>query len=281
MKVFLPKRAKDGVVGGGWSFTSNLIRYLSPKIDFSDSFSKSDIYFIPGPTLAVRDEVKAAKDIGKKIVLRIDNIPRNSRNRNTGTGRLYDFAQMADLVIYQSEWAKSFIRPFIKKDGPVILNGVDTKVFNESGKKIEKNGSPQYLYVRSSRDETKRWEAAWYYFQKEYFKNNKAHLWIVGKFSSENLNYNFDLFGGAEKRYKFFGMISDREEMAKIYRSVDKIILPYANEACSNTLLEAMSCGTEIIYNENEGGSIKEQINAGVITVEEMCNNYYKVFKEL
>ena len=36
----------------------------------------------------------------KPVVVRVDNIPRNSRNRNTGTSRLRDFTMLADKVVY-------------------------------------------------------------------------------------------------------------------------------------------------------------------------------------
>jgi len=280
IKVFIPKIARENRIGGGWTFTYNLIRSLGDKIEFIDDFRKCDIYFIPGSTLALKDEVKEVKRLNKKIVLRIDNIPRNSRNRNTGTSRLYSYAQMADTVVYQSEWAKDFIMPFIKKDGVVIMNGVDTSVFNPDGDKIKKDGSPQFLYVRYNRDETKRWELAWYWFQKEYFRNPDAHLWIVGRFSPEQEEYNFDLFGGAEERYKFFGVIEDRKELAKIYRSADVLLCPYYNEACSNVVAEAMACGLSIRYADNSGG-VEEQVRNGVMSIKKMGEEYLKVFENV
>jgi len=280
MRIFIPQKAKDSIIGGGWSFTSNIIKALKGKVDFVERWQDCDIYFITGPTMAQRDEVYEAKKAGKKVVLRIDNCPRNSRNRNTGVPRLYDFSQVADAIVYQSEWAKSFIMPFVKRDGAVILNGVDTEIFKPEGETILRQGNPQYLYVRSSRDETKRWEKAWYDFMMLFFHNPEAHLWIVGKFSPENLEYNFDLFGGAEKRYKFWGVVEDRRELAKIMRSADVLLCPFSNEANSNVVNEALACETEILW-EEDGGGIPEQIKKGVISLEEMGDNYLEVFKKL
>jgi len=235
MKICVPLKAKQGI-GGGWSFTRNFVKALNSQVQFVDSIQDCDIYFIPGSTMTTRDEVGIARKLGKKIVLRIDNIPRNSRNRNTGTSRLYDFAQIADMVIYQSNWAREWVKLFIKKDGPVILNGCDTEIFSPNGEKYEKDGNPQYLYSRYNRDATKGWEIAWHYFQKEYFRNPNVHLWVIGKFNPEIVGYNLDLFGGAEARYKYFGIIEDPKEIAKIYRSVDAILVPYMLEACSNVV---------------------------------------------
>ncbi len=280
MKIFIPEKAQSGL-GGGWTFTRNIIKALDNKVEFVRKLTDCDIYFITGPTIAEKEEVKEAKRLGKKIVLRVDNAPRNSRNRNTGVLRLYDYAQMADVIIYQSKWAKDFLLPFIKKDGPVILNGVDTAIFNQDGAKVPQQGNPQYLYVRSSRDEIKRWETAWYRFQQWFFENQKSHLWIAGKFSPENEEYNFDFFGGAEKAYTYLGLIEDKHQMAEIMRSADFLLCPFSFEACSNTVAEAMACGLKIIYDTRDGGGIPEQVEAGVISLEAMAEDYLKEFKKL
>lgn len=282
MKIYIPQKAKT-FLGGGGSFTRNIIKALKDKVEFVSSWQDCDVYLIPGCTLAQRDEVTEAKKAGKRIILRIDNIPRNSRNRNTGTSRLYDMAQMADEVIYQSHWAREFIQPFVKKNGAVILNGVDTSIFKPEGDKYEKDGSPQYLYSRFNRDETKRWEKAWYLFQKNYFNEPSSHLWIVGKFSPTNFEYNFDLFGGAEKRYKFWGMIEDPEEMAKIYRSADVLFMTYDMDACSNVLIEALHCRLKVLWEKVKDSSVNEIIKTPLekLTLEEMGRRYLEVFKKV
>ena len=191
MKIYIPQKAREGI-GGGWTFTRNLMKALKDKVEFVNGFMSGEIYFISGCTLVQRDEVKEAKRQGKKVILRVDNVPRNSRNRNTSTSRLYDFAQLADVIIFQSEWARQWIKPFIKRDGIVILNGADSEIFKSEGDKIDKQGKPQWLYSRHNRDETKRWEQAWYHFQNSFYKNPNIHLWIVGQFSDRNREYNFN-----------------------------------------------------------------------------------------
>lgn len=282
MKIYIPSRAKTGDIGGGFSFTRNIIKALKGKVEFTDRIADCDIFFIPGATMCQRDEVKTMKDMGKKIVLRVDNIPRNSRNRNTGTGRLYDFAQMADEVIYQSEWARNWISPFVKKKGVVILNGADEEIFTPDGMKAPRDGSPQYLYSRYNRDETKCWEKAWYEFQITYYRNPKAHLWIVGRFSPEQEQYGFDFFGGAEKRYKYLGTIGTPEEMAIIYRSANNLLYTYSLDACSNVLVEARLCGLDVLIGQNEGSAneilLTNKIN---LTLKSMGERYYQVFKKV
>jgi hypothetical protein len=284
ISIYIPPKALGGDIGGGWSFTDNFIKGLRDEVDFASKIEDCDIYFIPGPTLAEKEEVEKAKVLGKKIVVRVDNIPRNSRNRNTGVSRLLKYCQMADKVVYQSQWAKDWIMPFTKIDGDIIINGVDLNTFKPEGERVRKDGKPQYLYVRSSRDETKNWEGAWYTFQNLFFKNPDAYLWIVGKFSEENLEYNFDLFGGAEKRYRFWGLV-DKNELAVIYRSADLLFLPFRCDACSNTLIEALVSNCQVIFEESGANreiyELFNKLGREYFGLTRMCGQYLEIFQKL
>jgi glycosyltransferase involved in cell wall biosynthesis len=244
-------------VGGGWTFQNNLAKGLGQT-----PYDEADIYFITSPSIVQRSEVVQAKTDGKRIVLRLDNVIRNSRNRNTGMSRMFDFCQLADLVIYQSEWAKKFLMPFTLTDGIVILNGVDKREFPN----INIGAPDSYLYARSSRDEGKGWINAWY-----WFVNNKGTLDIVGKFSPENLDYNFDFYN--KERYRFLG---ERQDMAEVYRNNKYFLYSYWNDACSNTLLEAIASGCEIIDVNGalQTGGAPEIMACKDISIERMHDEY-------
>ncbi len=201
-----------------------------------------------------KHEVRQAKADGKKIVLRIDNAVRNSRNRNTGMTRMYDFAQIADLVIYQSQWAKDYLMPFIKKDGVVILNSCDLGIYHPpSTEHIDYETN--YLYSRFNRDETKNWEVARYWFSRNHTPS--AKLYIVGNFSEELRAGNFDFYNG--EQFSYLGSLPE-QEMADLYRNCKKFIYTYYNDACSNTLIEALCSGMQIVgdkYYRNTGGAIE------------------------
>lgn len=250
-------------VGGGWTFLNNFTKHFENDPD-------ADIFFIAGPTLATHDEVDEAKRIGKKIVLRIDNAVRDSRNRGTGMSRMKAFAEKADLVIYQSEWAKRFLYPFLKKDGVVILNGVDTEKF----KPAETPPSDDtHLYVRSSRDEGKQWIMGWY-----WFVNNPGRLEIVGRFSPENLEWKFDFFNGETIFYTGY-----HRELSEVYQRNKYFLYTYLNDACSNTLLEARASGCEIIdvYGMLKTGGAPEIMNCSDISMQRMNKEYEELFKTL
>jgi glycosyltransferase involved in cell wall biosynthesis len=257
MRVHIANYEPDRV-GGGWTAA----RYLYEGLECVD-YDQADIFLICGASMVSHDQVQQAKNDGKKIVLRLDNAPRNSRNRNTGMTRVKAFCGLSDLVIYQSQWAKNFLMPFTQKDGAVILNGVDTKRFNKDNRNAP---DESYLYVRSSRDEGKQWIMAWY-----YFVNNPGTLEIVGKFSPENLEYNFDFYNG--ERYRFMG---EQKDMADVYRRNKYFLYTYLNEAGSNTLLEARASGCEIInvYGMLDTGSAPELMALKDISIERMIGEY-------
>lgn len=240
------------------------MRNFSKGIPITD-YDKADIYFICGPTMVERSEVERAKAEGKKIVLRIDNAVRNSRNRNTGMSRMKDFAGWADLVIYQSKWARDYLYPFTKVDGPVILNGVDQSLFKPLPKR-----SNSYLYSRQNRDETKNWEVARHWFSTQ---TQEAKLFIVGNFSPELVEGNFDFYNGED--YEFYPT-QDHEAYSVLVGQAENFIYTYYNDACSNSLLEAIACECNIIdpHHFLETGGAPEILEQKDISLERMCIEY-------
>lgn len=287
MRIIIANESKQSL-GGGWTFLRNFEKYaklqgaqisnLGDAGHFPDR--RNDIFFIPGATMVSREVVERAKHAGMKIVLRIDNIPRNSRNRNTGTSRLKDFAELADLVIYQSDWSKIYIGEWLKKDGPVIINGADHEIFNTTGSQRPKEGSPQFLFAQYNRDETKRWHEAWFEFQMAHRQWPDSHLWIVGNFSPEQIEYNFDFFNG--EKFEYVGVLDNPSDFAEYLRSTDWMILPYYNDACSNTLIEARLCGVKKIhYGESGGNAQIMQTPLEELRADRMVEKYLLEFAKL
>lgn len=236
MKIYIAK-SDEQRLGGGWSWIANAKKALAEHIC---SYQESEIYLIPSPSMVSKEEVDLAQANGKKIVLRVDNVVRNSRNRNSGMSRMKRFAEQADLVIYQSEFARELLLPFVGVDGEVILNSCDTDIFHPNGRQEE--GTARYVYSRVNRDETKNFEMARMLFQLEsQARNGDALLNIVGAYSPELVEYGFDFYMG--ERYHYWGEVLDPNTMAAIYRNADYLIYTFWNDACSNTLIEALCSG--------------------------------------
>lgn len=282
IKIHIPVESKQGL-GGGFSFIRNFEKFASSGgVEIVSDYKLADVVLVASPTMIQRalfDEIKSA---GKKIVLRVDNAVKNSRNRNTGSSRLKDFSARADMVIYQSQWASKYLSPFTDRAGPVILNGVDHTIFKEDGEAQPKEGKYQFAFLQYNRDETKRWHEAWYEFTVESQKRDDAHLWIIGRFSPENIQYNFDFFMG--EKYRYIGVLEDPEDLAEYYRSIDELLLPYFNDACSNTLIEALLCGCHVKCNETGGNAeILKQFkeDKSQLSAESMVKKYAKEFETL
>lgn len=276
MKIHLAKY-EPGRIGGGWSFQDNFYNGLR---EYMSDYDEADIYFITSPSMVQRDEVQKAKADGKKIVLRIDNAVRNSRNRNTGMTRMYDFAHWADLIVYQSTWAKEYLGKFLNKDGAVILNGVELDLF--TGR--EKNSN--ILYSRFNRDETKNWEVARYWWSEQYAKTRIGRLVIVGQFSDELKSGNFDFY--ADEPFDYLGVL-DKRNMAKLYSVTGKFLYTYYNDACSNSLIEALVAGCEIVgdeYYRTTGGAAQIMdtfagFGRDYFSIQRMCDQYKSRMEQL
>lgn len=239
MRIYIAK-FEPSRIGGGWSFANNLNRALSDNV--TTDYAASDIYFITSASMVSREEVDQAKRDGKKVVLRIDNIIRNSRNRNTGMSRMKDFAAMADYVVFQSEFAADLLGPYLKPHRyRVIINAVDQSVFHPRGR--TEDDMERYLYSKYSSDETKNWEMARLAYQMVADSNTILNL--AGRFDGDLASYNFDFY--QNEQVKYWGLVEDKQLMAEIYRQSDYFLYSYFNDACSNTVIEALCCGCEII----------------------------------
>lgn len=279
MKIALPIDSKQAI-GGGFTFRRNLAKALRDKAEVVDTIEEADVVLLASSSMLNSETVEKANNLNKKIVLRVDNVPRNSRNRNTGTSRLQAYANMADAVVFQSKWSKEYLSSFLGHDGTIIYNGVDTEIFNPHGDKYEW-GSPVYLYSRFNRDETKRWEEAWFKYQMIHRKYPFARLMIVGAFSPEQIEYNFDFFN--KERIDYLGIVEDPMEMAKIYRSSSFFLATYYNDAYSNTYCEALACGMKLHQPNMSGGTpeILKNFEKGVRSIQDMALDYLKLFETL
>jgi glycosyltransferase involved in cell wall biosynthesis len=277
MKIFLANSSKQAI-GGGWSWIRSFRHGMGDCI--TSNYDEADTYLIPSPTMVQREEVQQAKRDGKKIVLRIDNAVRNSRNRNTGMSRMKDFYDWADVVVFQSQWSKDYLTPFLggREGIHVVLNGVETSLFND-GARLD-SGRNVYLYSRYNRDETKNFEMARYvYSQIHTDMGGDCELWIMGQFSPELVEGNFDFYNN--ERIKFWG-VQDYQNLPSIYKSAGNLIYTYFNDACSNTLIEALCCGCHITdpYRMLTTGGAAEIIAAyhaygpEYFSLERMCSEY-------
>lgn len=247
-------------VGGGGTFIRNIKKAIANFGDLivneGDDF---DILLIAGASLCDREKATRAKQAGKKIILRVDNILEDCKNRNTGMPRMREFAEMADVVIYQSQWAKRLLKPYCG-EGMIIYNAVDTDIFYP--RKEKKNwGNLRIFYGKYSRGEGKNFNVVQYWWREYCIDKQDDMLILAGRFADElqKINHPFEFHNGENFDYK--GILSEYQ-LAEVMRSCDVAFLPYFADACSNMILEAQACGLPVIY-DCYGGT-KELIESGV-----------------
>lgn len=251
VKIYIPNVRLDKI-GGGWTFTKNFYELAGEHL--VGTVDECDIFFITGATLVKRHEISEAKDKGKKIVLRVDGVPEDARNRGTGWSRLRDYAKMADLVIYQSNFIKDTVGRLLnaKRIG-IIYNGVDTNVFNATDKTYKEDS---ILYVNYRKGEqNKRVEEAIERFRYYKLDHPEAKMTFVGLFPKVIREWNFwllDLKKGVD--YDYYGVAVSRVELANIMREHEYIAFPSFADPCPNTLIEAMACGCKPLWINKYGG---------------------------
>lgn len=287
MNIFIPS-IREGKIGGGWTFTRNFLDLAEPHM--VDSLDKADIFFITGATLVQRDEFRKAKDSNAKIVLRVDGVPEDWRNRGTGWSRLRDYSKEADLIIYQSDFIKNTTGRLLGRDGKVIYNGTNKDIFNPHGAKIPSIEEHSVLYVNYRKAENnKRVEEAIERFRQYKIDNPEAQMIFVGNYSKRQFFWDkkswdfgmLDLQQG--KDWIYFGIIKDRNELASIMRSCKYIAFPSFADPCPNTLIEAMSSGCEPLWINDYGGQadIVEKWNKIDWGRARMVREYLEAFEEV
>lgn len=292
IKVYCPSVTNGAAISGGFQFLRNIKKSADKLGLFAivNTWQECDIVLITGVTMTNRDEMYEAKKNGKKIVLRVDNMPKDSRNRGTAFSRMRDLALIADFIIFQSKWAKDYVGYWLKKNNTpamlseslvnkVIYNGVDTDIFNHSDNTRERENV--YLFSQYNRDENKRFPEAAYVFHRIHRLNPRARLMLIGQFSPELVENNFDFFDGEKVSYQ--GVITDRNELADLYRKCKYLLCPYYLDASPNTIAEAMACGVKVKLACKYGGSVEviENNRNKIYSLNEMTNEYYEVFKSL
>jgi glycosyltransferase involved in cell wall biosynthesis len=295
LNIYLPNISTQ-TLGGGWTFRNNFIKGLKGRAKVVDTWEQSDIVLITGATMTNRDEIIEAKKQGRKIVFRIDNMPKDSRNRGTAVSRMKDFAMISDYIIFQSNWAKDYVGWWLKKLGvpampksnqsldgwenhSIIYNGIDPEFFYYKDNPADR---PMiYMFIQFNRDENKRMPEAFYYFHQQFRQfDDKIELWCIGNFSPENVQYNFDFFAG--EKIKFIPSISDPKEMGDIMRKSKYLLFPAYADASPNTVAEAMACGCKVLLTNPCGGTDEViQKHLFPYIIEEMCGEYLDIFNKL
>mgnify|MGYP003113731637 CR=1 FL=1 len=272
MKIFITNKLIDGPTGGGNQFLKALKSQFAKKgLCTEDPLQADVVLFNSHQNLELVHQIKEVNQKAK-FVHRLDG-PMRLYN-NMSDQRDYVAYQMntdyADAVVFQSEWSKQAnIKLGLdisgKKD-TVIHNAPDPGIFYPSSKK-QKN------------DKIRLIASSW--------SDNIRKGFFTYKYLDETLDfdkYEFFFMGRSPVGFKnivSLGALSSHE-VANELRKSDIFITASENDPCSNSLIEALSCGIpalalksgghlELVGQNGLSYNKKEEI---VNKLEDICDNY-------
>lgn len=277
MKIYIPNISEQSI-GGGWTFMRNFKKGMTRNAEFVDNVKDCDILMIVSASMVEADTVEEAYKQKKGIVFRVDNVPKKSRNKR---GRIYDkmrrFGELADMIVFQSKWAMDYAGYLTGTEhSMVIYNGVDTDIFNQNDRLVSPDAPMKYLFVQYNRDENKRFPEAAYHFHECFKLDDRVELTVLGNFSPEMIEADFDFF--ANEKVYYIPPVTDPYVMAHIYKQHDVLLFPAFADAAPNTVLEARACGLDVALVNPIGGT-REMVELEDISLDRMCREYNALFE--
>ena len=258
-KVYIPSDSKMSI-GGGWTAKRN----IESVLNIVKTPDEADISLIMGATMITRDTFKECKE-KTKVVLRLDGVPEDWRNRGAGWSRLRDFYKDADGVICQSKFISKTVRAWLHKETKVCprwiisYNGLDKNIFTPKradGEPKQRKDQTRILCVGSRKDANKRLEEVIELYRYHKLYTPDSIITFVGIFPTEIKEQQFGLYDMEQgKDWQYLGIINQPLEMAAIMRSNDEFWFPSFADPSPNVLLEALHCGLEPKHICDYGGA--------------------------
>lgn len=297
MKILLSHKLEG--IGGGARFFENFCYgmtkyYPDVTLTHDKDCTDYDILFIITPTSIKNfDFIDKAKELGKKIIVRFDNMPKNSRNkRYRAFQKMIKLAKMSTQVIYQSDWAKEHIAwGEIPNKGTVIPNGVNEEIFNKDDEGTDFTDGNVYreifLILTSSSDPCKRLHESLHIVEQEhkksYIRGLKPIKVVIGgrlptEYHVRKYRANWDFVRGEE--WEFIGDLKGAKEVAKVMRGCTTLLFPSFCDAAPNTVLEAKACGLNVIGSYTGGTPQMLSLPDHKRGLNYMITNYYQAFQQ-
>ncbi|UCC98751.1 MAG: glycosyltransferase family 4 protein [Phycisphaerales bacterium] len=245
-----------------WGGANNFIRALHNAMsraggfEFAESIEDSyDVLFLnqlsmgpaSGSRISPLSRIRQARgdpSAGKRILVRAINLRRHSHGptlrswlRDISRNKLLN---MADMVIFQSHYQKSFFTKYgyKGKHDAVIHNGADAAIFHDSGSAVW-DGKETLRMVSSSMSlhSIKRQDLIAKVSECEGVEVSHMGNWPDSVDS---------------RKVKLLGVLGQKEGAAVLRRS-HVLLHPAVKDVCPNVVFEAICCGLPVIYNDGAG----------------------------
>lgn len=227
--------------GGGNQFMMALGHALSKlgvRIEKNRLSNKIHAHLCNSAWFAVDDFMEAARATDLRMIHRVDGPIAVYRGTDWKEDqKIYDLnTRLASATVYQSGWCLMRLHElgFNPKSPVVIPNAVDSRVFHSAGR------------VPYSPDrKIKLISTAWSDNPK---KGGPFYKWLESKLDWNRFEYTF--VGRTKETFQYINHIKPQpsKALAQILRQHDIYIMASEHEACSNALLEALSCGLPVLY---------------------------------
>ena len=247
MKVFIYSKLKDGAWGGGNQFLKALRNEFKKEGILADSSTDADSVLFNGYQDARSLISFYFRRKNKKIIFRLGPVLHLHRGIKW---YLVDFYVIccanlfADLVVFQSNWSYQEACKLglsKRKKYTIILNAVDEKIFFPKPNMPANQNMPVRLVYAS-------WSA----------NQNKGFSYLSCLDNQLDFTkYQMTFIGNSPRTFKnihIFPPVSS-EELAGTLRESDIFISPTKDDACSNAILEALTCGLPVVALASGGNS--------------------------
>jgi len=296
MKVCIYYKPVEKPWGGSNSFILNLIKYLKYRgvdITFNlrsdfDVLVLNGAYRAPGKMIDY-GRIRKLKEKGHigffsglagrrkktdlKIVYRLDGL----RKVYAGIDSKMDEIQLkcmdlADHIVFQSDYSLKVFTEFGYKGDhhSIIYNGVDGSIFDAEKNRKWENGGLKIAACSWSENAAKG-----HALVSRISKIDDVEVSFIGRWPCDVPVNNV----------KNLGILS-QGEIARVFRGSHVFLFPAEKEACSNTLLEALSSGLPVLYTDSGSNSEisrgygvdlnEKDLHAGIREIK----NRYREFRE-
>jgi len=243
MKVFLSYDITNNPCGGGNQFLRNLGDFLLSSSLLTNKPREADLILYNGHH-KIEQTLQIKKRFPEKIFIhRMDGLQKLYNSENDSRQDIsIQFNKISSGTIFQSNWAKLKFKEygFEPENSTVIPNAANPELFNTNHPK-EKCKKTRLLCTS---------------FSPNINKGFKFYETLDKELNFKKFNFIFIGNKPADIEYKNIKCLPPKStvEISEYLKTTDIFVSATVNDCCSNSIIEALSCGVPVL-GKNSGGN--------------------------